>query len=277
MNVDGGGLVGGRYRLIESVGEGAMGRVWRGHDDLLDRQVAVKEILLPQAALPEQRELLVRRVLREARSAARLSHPGVVTVHDLVEHQGAPMVVMEFVGGGSLGALLHAEGRLPLERVAELGRSLLDALAEAHAAGVVHRDLKPDNILLSGERTVITDFGIASLADATVLTHTGTKMGTPLYMAPEQVEGRKATAAVDLWSVGATLYTAVEGRTPFTAPSLMALFHAILSLPPAPCEHAGPLAPLLSLLLAKDPAARPTADQAATLLTQALTPTPFPI
>ncbi|ROO84602.1 serine/threonine protein kinase [Actinocorallia herbida] len=277
VNQGGGELVGGRYRLVESVGEGAMGRVWRGHDDLLDRQVAVKEIVLPQGIVAEQRDLLARRVMREARSAARLNHPGIVTVHDLVEHRGAPMVVMEFVGGGSLGALLRAEGRLPFERVSALGLSLCDALAEAHGSGVVHRDLKPDNILLRGDRAVITDFGIASLADATALTSTGTKMGTPLYMAPEQVEGGKATAAADMWSVGATLYAAVEGRTPFAAPTLMALFNAILSRPHEPCEHAGPLGPVLSRLLAKDPADRPSAEQAAALLTEALRPAPGPM
>lgn len=269
MTVDAGGLLGGRYRLIEPVGHGGMGQVWRGHDEVLDRQVAVKQILLPAGVSEQQRDLLIRRVQREARAAARLNHPGIVTVHDVIEHQGAPTIVMEFLTGTSLGAEIERVGRLPVEQVAHIGAAMLDALREAHRAGIVHRDLKPDNVLLAGKRVVITDFGIASMADATTLTVSGMILGTPRYMAPEQIEGHP-TPASDLWCLGATLYTAVEGKPPFDGQTLAALYAAILTQDPRPVEHAGPLAPVLQALLVKDPARRASAQEAYHALTQAL-------
>ena len=259
-----GELIGGRYRLVEPVGQGGMGRVWRGRDETLHRDVAVKEILFPPGLDDGQRELLLQRVMREARSAAGLNHPGIVTVHDVAEHNGAPVIVMEFVVGASLAATVREQGRLPVERVARIGTAILDALAVAHSAGVVHRDLKPDNILLSGSRVILTDFGIASMADATTaLTTTGTILGTPAYMAPEQLEGKRADAASDLWALGATLYTAVEGEAPFTAPTLAALYVAILTRDPRPARYAGRLEQALTGLLEKDPAQRATAEQTA--------------
>ncbi|MDB4872924.1 MAG: hypothetical protein JWL97_3928, partial [Gemmatimonadales bacterium] len=267
-----GELVGGRYRLIEPVGQGGMGRVWRGRDEILHREVAVKEILLPHGLVSKERDVLFRRVMREARSAARLNHPGIITIHDITEHNGAPLIVMEFIAGRSLAAVIREEGRLPPRRVAAIGAAMLDALQEAHAAGIVHRDLKPDNVLITGRRTVITDFGIASMADATALTSPGAKLGTPLYMAPEQIEGKPATPASDLWSLGATLYAAVEGQTPFTGPTIPALFNAIFSKAPRPAEHAGPLRPILVALLDKDPGQRTTADQTAQSLAALLEP-----
>ncbi|MFF3618601.1 serine/threonine-protein kinase [Streptomyces sp. NPDC002467] len=258
-----GALVGGRYQLIELVGQGGMGRVWRGRDETLGREVAVKEVTLPQGVGEAQREVLLQRVMREARAAARLNHPGIITVHDVVVHEGAPVIVMEFVTGTSLAAAVTREGPLPARRVAEIGVQLLKALGVAHAAGIVHRDLKPDNVLLMDDRVIITDFGIAHVSDATTaLTHSGTIIGTPAYMAPEQLEGKPPTPATDLWALGATLYNAVEGAAPFSAETFTALCIAIVTQGPRTAERAGPLAGVLAALLTKDPALRAGAGRA---------------
>ncbi|MEU9045968.1 serine/threonine-protein kinase [Kitasatospora sp. NPDC048343] len=263
MTATSGAVVGGRYRLHDLIGQGGMGRVWRGRDETLGRDVAVKEVLLPEGVADDHREQLLRRTLREALAAARLNHPGIITVHDVVEHEGAPVIVMEYVTGASLASLLDREGALPVRRVAEIGAAMLKALQQAHAAGIVHRDLKPDNVLLMDERVILTDFGIAHMADATTaLTRTGAVIGTPAYMAPEQLEGRPPTSAHDLWSLGATLYAAVEGEAPFHAESFTALCIAVVTQPPRPTRRAGALAPVLAGLLTKDPAQRLTAEQA---------------
>ncbi|MFE5494553.1 ABC transporter substrate-binding protein [Streptomyces virginiae] len=269
-------LIAGRYQLVERIGQGGMGRVWRGVDQqLFGREVAVKEILFPPGLDDDDRAALLRRFIGEARAAVTLSHPGIITIHDVVEHDGAPVIVMELVRGQSLAAAIRSQGRLPVQRVAEIGSALLDALAEAHGARIVHRDIKPDNVLLTKDRVVLTDFGIAHLADATTrLSHSGTVIGTPQYMAPEQLEGKRPTPANDLWALGATLYHAVEGRPPFDAEGLHALAVAVFTRPHRPPVHAGPLAPLLDALLTKDPAQRVEAAEAAGMLASVLRSSP---
>ncbi|MET9536201.1 bifunctional serine/threonine-protein kinase/ABC transporter substrate-binding protein [Streptomyces sp. NPDC006553] len=265
-------LIAGRYQLVERIGQGGMGRVWRGLDQqLFGREVAVKEILFPPGMDDDDRAVLLRRFTGEARAAVTLSHPGVITVHDVVEHHGAPVIIMELIRGQSLAAAIRSHGRLPVRRVAEIGAAMLDALAEAHRARIVHRDIKPDNVLLTKDRVVLTDFGIAHLADATTkLSHSGIVIGTPQYMPPEQLDGKRPTPANDLWALGATLYHAVEGRPPFEAEGLHALAVAVFTSPHRSPVHAGPLTPVLDALLTKDPAQRVGASEAAEMLASVL-------
>ncbi|MEV4681048.1 bifunctional serine/threonine-protein kinase/ABC transporter substrate-binding protein [Streptomyces kurssanovii] len=271
-------LIAGRYQLVERIGQGGMGRVWRGLDQqLFGREVAVKEILFPPGMEDGDRAALLRRFTGEARAAVTLSHPGIITIHDVVEHNGAPVIVMELIRGQSLAAAIRGRGRLPVRRVAEIGAAMLDALAEAHGARIIHRDIKPDNVLLTKDRVVLTDFGIAHLADATTkLSHTGIVIGTPQYMPPEQLEGKRPTPANDLWALGATLYHAVEGHPPFDAEGLHALAVAVFTRPHRPPVHAGPLAPVLDALLTKDPAQRVGAAEAAEMLASVLRTSPPP-
>jgi WD40 repeat protein len=272
-----GQLLGGRYRLVEPVGKGGMGQVWRGHDDVLEREVAVKGILLPDGLPETEHDYLVARTMREAQAAARLHHPSIVAVYDAVQCDGVPWIVMELIPGPSLAQVITREGPLPWERAAALGAHLADALAHAHAAGVVHRDLKPANVLLAGPRTVLTDFGVARLLDATTqLTSTGKILGTPHYMPPEQIEGAPVQAAVDLWALGATLYHAVEGCPPFNRPTLTAVLAAILTQPPPVPSHAGPLEPVIRSLLTKAPGQRPNAAALADQLSGLVRPGPLP-
>ncbi len=201
-----GHVVAGRYRLLDQVGRGAMGIVWRGQDELLDRDVAIKQIVLAPMASATEARASYERTLREARTAARLSHPGVVTVFDVVEEDGSPWIVMELVRARPLDQVIAEDGPLPPARAAQLGLGLLEALTSAHEAGVLHRDVKPSNVLISPDgKAVLTDFGIATIQGDPGLTQAGMVVGTPGFSPPERVRGGPATRASDLWSLGATL------------------------------------------------------------------------
>jgi len=268
-----GRLIAGRYRLQDPIGRGAMGIVWRGRDELLARDVAVKEVQITTMASPADAEVLYQRTLREARTAARLSHPNVVTVFDVVEENGSPWIVMELVNARSLDQVITEDGPLPPEQAAELGASLIGALSTAHAAGVLHRDVKPSNVLVAKDgRAVLTDFGIATFSEDSSLTQGGIVVGTPGFTAPERIRGEIATPASDLWSLGATLYAAVEGRGPFNrvgGSSVVTAGVAIGDAPQAP--SAGPLGPVIDALLSRDPGTRPDCTTAARLLADAAT------
>jgi tRNA A-37 threonylcarbamoyl transferase component Bud32 len=266
-----GRVVAARYELLDPVGHGAMGTVWRARDLRLDREVAVKEVRLPGPMTAHDRSVLRERSLREARVAARLTHPGVVTVHDVIEAEGSPWIIMELVPSRSLAQVLAEDGPLSPARAAAMGMTLLEALGSAHAAGVVHRDVKPGNILVTPEgRVVLTDFGIATLHGDPGLTQAGMVMGTPGFCAPERIRGEPATPSSDLWSLGATLYAAVEGRGPFQGQgSAMAVLANIVHSDPPPATRAGPLEPVILALMRRDPAVRPDAPGARLLLTAA--------
>jgi hypothetical protein len=263
-----GRLIAGRYRLLGPIGRGAMGVVWRGRDELLHRDVAVKEVQLASGAPGDAG---YERTLREARAAAQLNHPGVVTVFDILEEAGSPWIVMELVSGRSLDHLIAEDGPLPPRHAAALGAGLVSALAAAHAAGVLHRDVKPANVLVTGDgRAVLTDFGIAKIGTDSGLTMTGMVVGTPGFTAPERIRGEAATPASDLWSLGATLYAAVEGRGPFERTGgVAAVCAGVVREDPPRAPSAGPLGPAIEALMRRDPAARPDVAAAAALLAEA--------
>ncbi|MEV0993843.1 protein kinase [Nonomuraea sp. NPDC050202] len=261
--------VSNRYRLIEPLGEGGMGVVWRAHDELLDRTVAIKEVRYTGVGDAKRAELN-RRTIREARAAGRLDHPSVVVIHDVVEEDGRPWIVMQLVRSRSLAQVIGESGPLRPAQVAVIGGRLLDALRAAHATGVLHRDVKPENVLLADDgRVVLTDFGIASMETEAGLTATGGLVGTPAYMPPERLNGDPARPESDLWSLGATLYAAVEGRPPFKRDSWAATVAAVLRDEPEPPVRAGVLEPVIMGLLRRDPGARLPAEQAARLLYEA--------
>ncbi len=274
--------VAGRYRLIEPLGEGGMGVVWRAHDDLLDRQVAVKEVRYTGVG-DKRRAELNSRTIREARAAGRLDHPSVIVIHDVVEEDGRPWIVMQLIRSRSLAEVIRDSGPPAVPQVAAIGARVLDALRAAHATGVLHRDVKPENVLLADDgRVVLTDFGIASLETEAGLTATGGLVGTPAYMPPERLNGEPARPEADLWSLGATLYAACEGGPPFRRDSWAATVAAVLRDPLEPPRRAGSLTPVILGLLRRDPAARMPAAQAAELLAKAATapagtmPVPLP-
>ncbi|MCA6092454.1 serine/threonine protein kinase [Streptomyces sp. SCA3-4] len=253
-----GRLVGGRYRLISRLGHGGMGTVWKARDEVIDRDVAVKEPRVPDHLPEHMLQQIHQRMLREARAAARIEHPAVVTVHDVVEEDGRPWIVMEMVHGRSLADQL-AEGTLEPREAARVGLAVLGALAAAHEAGVLHRDVKPDNVLLGrDEQVVLTDFGIAQIEGEQGLTETGAFVGSPEFVAPERAAGRRPGPESDLWSLGVVLYAAVEGVSPFRRSNTQATMQAIISAQPqSPVRAEGPLGTLIMRLLSKDAADRP--------------------
>jgi len=264
---DAGRMIGRRYRLRSAVGRGGMGTVWLAEDELLGRAVAVKEVHLPPGLADHEREELRARLLREARVAARLDHPSAVRVYDVVEEDGWPYIVMEYVRAKTLDEVLRDEFPMPPARVAAIGLEVLGALEAAHAAGIVHRDVKPANIMIRDDgRVTLTDFGIATSSGESGLTSTGLLLGSPSYIAPERARGQVPGPSSDLWSLGATLYTAVEGHAPFERGEPFLTLAAITSEDHAPFDRAGPLAEVLEGLLARDPAARLDAAGARALL-----------
>jgi Protein kinase domain len=248
-----------RYALKTPLGRGGMGVVWRAHDVVLGREVAVKEVAFPPGMPDAERHSAQARVTREARAAARLNHQGVVTLYDVVTHHGGVFIVMELVEARTLAELIQVEGPLAPERVAEIGAQLASALEAAHQAGIVHRDVKPANVLVTQAGAAkLTDFGVASLSGDPRLTTTGMVIGSPAYMAPEQAQGEPTGPPADFWALGATLYFAVEGQPPFDKGASMATLAAVVNEAPQPMRRAGSLAPLITALLAKDPEARPS-------------------
>ncbi|MGZ4544058.1 MAG: serine/threonine-protein kinase [Blastococcus sp.] len=267
-------LVAGRYALGDVLGRGGMGVVWLADDRLLDRQVAVKEITFSIDLSAEERDILRERTMREARTAARLDHPCVTRVYDVVEENGKPWLVMEHVPSRSLQEIVEEQGPLPPATVARIGLDVLAGLEAAHEAGIVHRDVKPANVLVAPDgHAFLTDFGIATATGDSSLTTQGAIVGSPSYMAPERANGEDPRPPVDLWSLGATLYTAVEGRRAFDKGEAMATLLAVVSEHPAPMVLAGPLEPVLRGLLTKDPGQRATAAQARQGLQAALADT----
>jgi tRNA A-37 threonylcarbamoyl transferase component Bud32 len=239
-----------------------MGVVWRARDELLGRDVAIKEIVWPPHMDPAERDVARQRAMREAQMAARLSHPNVVGIFDVVEEDDRPWIVMELVPYRSLREIITDDGPLPPGRAARIGLGILAALRAAHDRGVLHRDVKPANVLIAPEgRVVLTDFGIARADDSPVLTGTGVLVGSPSYISPERARGSRADAAADLWGLGACLYAAVEGHPPFDREGALASLTAVVTEEPDPAPHAGPLWPVISGLLRKDPAQRLSASE----------------
>jgi serine/threonine protein kinase len=247
-----------------------MGRVWAARDELLGRDVAVKELVLPAGLEPEDARDLVERTIREARAIARLDHRNVVRIFDVIFADGRPWIVMELVRSRSLYEVVSTDGPMPPERVARIGLQVLAALRAAHRAGILHRDVKPANVLLGEDgRVVLTDFGLATAAGDSSMTITGVVLGSPSYLAPERTVDGEIGPAADLWSLGATLYAAVEGKPPYARSSPMATLTALATEPPRPPEQAGAMGPVLAALLEKNAARRADAETAERLLREA--------
>ena len=259
-----GDLIAARYRVVAQVGSGSMGVVWRATDELLRRDVAVKELRLLPGITEEQADEARRRAMREGRITARLHHPNAITVYDVAEHEGTPCLIMQYVPSVSLADRLAERTTLPVGDVATIGQQVAAALAAAHQAGIVHRDVKPGNVLLTEDGTAkLTDFGISRAVGDGTVTATGVLAGTPAYLAPEVVQGQDADFRSDVFSLGATLYAAVEGTPPFgLSDNPIALLHKIATEDIVPPKQAGDLGKALTWMLRRDPAERPTMGQA---------------
>ncbi|MEV5956391.1 serine/threonine-protein kinase [Streptomyces sp. NPDC051987] len=256
-------VIAGRYRLLSPLGEGGMGTVWRARDEVLGRDVAVKEVRAPAGLPGPDVERMYARLEREAWAAARVANRNVVTVYDVAMEGGRPWVVMELIPGVSLADVLEAEGPMSPQRAAGIGAEVLSALRAAHSAGVLHRDVKPGNVLLSNDgRVVLTDFGIATVEGSSALTMTGEVIGSPEFLAPERALGRAFGPESDLWSLGVLLYAAVEGTSPFRQHTPLSTLRAVVDEELPPPYRAGPLTPVIEGLLRKDPAHRLSAEQA---------------
>ncbi|MDG9722367.1 serine/threonine-protein kinase [Streptomyces sp. DH41] len=265
-----GRLVAGRYRLGETIGSGGMGRVWRAHDEVLHRAVAIKELTAALYVSESDQAILLTRTRSEARAAARINHSAVVTVHDVLEHDGRPWIVMELVEGRSLADAVKEDERVEPREAARVGLWVLRALRAAHTAGVLHRDVKPGNVLLADDgRVLLTDFGIAQIEGDSTITRTGEVVGSVDYLAPERVRGHDPGPASDLWALGATLYTAVEGRSPFRRTSPLTTMQAVVEEEATEPRYAGPLGPVISALLRKEPATRPDVTETEQMLAEA--------
>ncbi|QHC22894.1 serine/threonine-protein kinase [Streptomyces sp. GS7] len=271
-----GRLIADRYRLVERVGRGGMGTVWQAEDELLGRRVALKKLHVPPHLHEDEVQRLYERTRREARSAARITHPNVIVVHDVVDDVGLPCIIMEYIPSVTLGDVLKQRGRLPLGEVTRIGRIMAVALRAAHDAGVLHRDVKPANVLLGNDgRIVLTDFGIAVEPGTPSLTRTGELVGSVQYLAPERLRSGIAEPgpACDLWSLGVTLYQAVEGRLPFHRDTAIETAYAIAAEEYEPPRDAGNLTPVIQGLLVKDPGRRMDAHEAERLLGRTATTT----
>ncbi|MEO6088401.1 MAG: serine/threonine-protein kinase [Umezawaea sp.] len=263
-----GQLIADRYRFLDKIGSGAMGVVWRAQDERLGRIVAVKQLLLQAGMDTREHDEAIQRAMREGRIAAKLHHPNAIAVYDVVEENGAPCLVMEYLPSYSLADTLSEYGALDPLQVARIGSQAASALAAAHAAGIVHRDVKPGNVLIADSGLVkITDFGISRATDDITVTKTGLIAGTPAYLAPEIARGSDPTPASDVFSLGSTLYAAAEGEPPFgLSENTLGVLHAVAAGRINPPAHDGPLTDVLLRLLNVDPAERPTMGQARELL-----------
>ncbi|MCX5258003.1 serine/threonine protein kinase [Streptomyces canus] len=271
-------LLAGRYRLGGVLGRGGMGTVWRAEDETLGRTVAVKELRFPSSIDEDEKRRLITRTLREAKAIARIRNTSAVTVYDVVDEDDRPWIVMELVEGKSLAEVIREDGLLEPKRAAEVGLAVLDVLRSAHREGILHRDVKPSNVLISEDgRVVLTDFGIAQVEGDPSITSTGMLVGAPSYISPERARGHKPGPAADLWSLGGLLYAAVEGAPPYDKGSAIATLTAVMTEPLEEPKNAGPLKDVIYGLLTKDPAQRLDDGRARAMLTAVIhAPEPKP-